>query len=161
MTTYTITQVKDGILRVEYDNGPYWAEFPVTPDMTQEAIDALAYQYAPKTGIGAPAGLQVGVQRPAIPLPVDPRSQMRAYRLAFEDACSQTAYGDGTLLEAIDLLLAGLPATQRRRYENITIFERLKPEVAAFLQNPNAINLTDSEVDDLFLKAMEIEGTIP
>lgn len=86
------------------------------------------------------------------------RPTMRAYRLAFEDACSQTAYGEGTLLEAIDALLALLGSAQTRRYNNITIFERLKPEVTAFLQNPQAINLTDTEVDNLFILAMEIEA---
>ena len=86
------------------------------------------------------------------------RAGMRAYRLAFEDVCAATPYGDGTLLDATDALLAGLPARQARRYGNITIFERLRPEVPAFLQNPDAINLTDAQIDDLFRLAMRIEA---
>ena len=89
------------------------------------------------------------------------REGMAAYRLAFEDACSQTPVGNASLLEAIDDLLAALPSLQARRYNNITIFERLKPEVTAFLQNPEAINLTDEQVDDLFRLAMQIERAAP
>ncbi|MEN9924727.1 MAG: hypothetical protein RL268_853 [Pseudomonadota bacterium] len=81
---------------------------------------------------------------------IERATDMKAYRLAFEDACEETAFGEGTLLDAIDALLAAADPMTRRRYANITIFERLRPEVAGFLQNPAGINLTDSEVDALF-----------
>lgn len=86
------------------------------------------------------------------------RTRMAAYRLAFEDACARSAYGPGTLLEAVDATLQAVSASERRRYRNITIFERLRPEIGAFLQNPAGINLTDAQIDDLFRLAMQIEA---
>lgn len=88
----------------------------------------------------------------------DERTRMAAYRLAFEDACAQSAYGAGTLLEAVDAALQAVSASERRRYQNITIFERLRPEIGAFLQSPAGINLTDAQIDDLFRLAMQIEA---
>lgn len=86
------------------------------------------------------------------------RAAMRAYRLAFEDACAATSYGAGNLLDAIDAAKLAAGPAQARRYDNITIFERTKPEVAAFLQQPGGIELPDEAVDELFRLAMQIEA---
>ena len=85
-----------------------------------------------------------------------PRSEMRAYRLAFEDAAAGTPYGEGTLLDAIDGLVLSLGPAAARRYQNITIFERLRPEVTQFLIA--GLGLTDEQVDDLFVSAMALEA---
>lgn len=91
-------------------------------------------------------------------LQVERAVEMKAYRLAFEDACAETAFGPGSLLDAIDALLAAADPMTRRRYANITIFERLRPEVAAFLQNPAGINLSDAAVDAVFRLAKTKEA---
>ena len=84
------------------------------------------------------------------------RAGMRAYRLAFEDAAAATPYGEGTLLDAVDALVLSLGPAAARRYQNITIFERLRPEVAQFLIA--GLGLTDEQVDDLFAAAMALEA---
>lgn len=129
--------------------------YPYTVD------DVPAYSSTVET-VGPGAFYQQGVQWrrgwvvSAIPIE-QRRAEMRAYRLAFEDACAQTAYGQGTLLGAIDTLLASLGSAQARRYNNITIFERTKSEVNDFLIV--ALGMTEEQVDNLFLLAMQIEGT--
>lgn len=85
------------------------------------------------------------------------RARMQVYRLAFEDAASVLPLGGGYLLGAIDGVLAALPEGDRRRYLNITIFERWRPEVTAFLQNPAGIDLPDAAIDTLFRLAMGLE----
>lgn len=87
----------------------------------------------------------------------DERARMSAYRLSWEDAAAELSLGDGSLLDAIDDVLASVPASQVRRYNNITIFERVKPEIAAYLQNPDAINLPPVAIDVLFRLAMDLE----
>jgi hypothetical protein len=123
----------------------YW-----TPDGTRHVITALGQTVPVGASLTAP-----------VPSPADllasERLTMQAYRLAFEDAASVLPLGGTFLLVTIDALLSALPLADRRRYQNITIFERWRPEVAGFLQNPAGINLPDAAIDTLFRLAMDLE----
>ena len=58
MTQYNIEKIEDGIATVRYaDNS--WANLVLSADMTQEDLDDLALQFAPKTGV-APSFATVG-----------------------------------------------------------------------------------------------------
>lgn len=58
MTQYNIEKIEDGIATVRYaDNS--WAELVLSADMTQEDLDDLALQFAPKVGV-APSFATVG-----------------------------------------------------------------------------------------------------
>ena len=80
MTQYNIEKVEDGIATLRYaDNS--WAEIILASDMTQEDLDDLALQYAPKAGV-APSFAKVGFTstasakpepEPVVEEPVDDR----------------------------------------------------------------------------------------
>ena len=58
MTQYNIEKIENGIATVRYaDNS--WAELVLSADMTQEDLDDLALQFAPKVGV-APSFATVG-----------------------------------------------------------------------------------------------------
>lgn len=58
MTQYNIEKIEGGIATVRYaDNS--WAELILSADMTQEDLDDLALQFAPKVGV-APSFATVG-----------------------------------------------------------------------------------------------------
>lgn len=58
MTNYNIEKIKDGVATLRYaDNS--WAEITLASNMTQEDLDDLALQYAPKAGV-APSFAKVG-----------------------------------------------------------------------------------------------------
>ena len=58
MTQYNIEKIEGGIATVRYaDNS--WANIVLSADMTQEDLDDLALQFAPKTGV-APDFATVG-----------------------------------------------------------------------------------------------------
>ena len=58
MTNYNIEKVEDGIATLRYaDNS--WTEVVLASDMTEEDLDDLALQYAPKTGV-APSFAKAG-----------------------------------------------------------------------------------------------------
>jgi len=58
MTQYNIEKIEGGIATVRYaDNS--WAELVLSADMTQEDLDDLALQFAPKVGV-APSFATVG-----------------------------------------------------------------------------------------------------
>lgn len=50
MTNYNIEKIEDGVATLRYANNS-WAEIVLASDMTQEDLDDLALQYAPKTGV--------------------------------------------------------------------------------------------------------------
>jgi hypothetical protein len=132
-------------LAVDLRGTAYWLA-----DGTPGTIEAV--------GEGLPAGASLTPPGPDAPAVLAAeRRTMQVYRLAFEDAASVLPLGGGYLLGAIDGVLAALPEADRRRYLNITIFERWRPEVAAFLQNPGAIHLPDGAIDTLFRLAMGLE----
>jgi len=58
MTQYNIEKLENGIATVRYADGS-WAELRLSADMTQEDVDDLAFQFAPKIGV-APSFLNVG-----------------------------------------------------------------------------------------------------
>jgi len=58
MTQYNIEKLEDGIATVRYADGS-WAELRLSADMTQEDVDDLAFQFAPKVGV-APSFISVG-----------------------------------------------------------------------------------------------------
>jgi len=58
MTQYNIEKIENGIATVRYaDNS--WAKLVLSADMTQEDLDDLALQFAPKVGV-APSFATVG-----------------------------------------------------------------------------------------------------
>jgi len=58
MTQYNIEKIDNGIATLRYaDNS--WAELVLSADMTQEDLDDLALQFAPKVGV-APSFATVG-----------------------------------------------------------------------------------------------------
>lgn len=87
MTAYNIEEVNNGIAKVRYaDNS--WAELVLAADMTQEDLDDLALQFAPKTGV-APSFASVGFTstasakpEPIIEEAVDERPAWLTARLA-------------------------------------------------------------------------------
>ena len=78
MTAYNIEKIEGGIATVRYaDNS--WANLVLSADMTQEDLDDLALQFAPKTGV-APSFATVGFTstasakpEPIVEEPVDDR----------------------------------------------------------------------------------------
>lgn len=99
MTNYNIEKVEDGIATLRYaDNS--WAELVLASDMTQEDLDDLALQFAPKSGV-APSFATVGFTSTASakPEPVEPEvvDDRPAWLIA-----RQAAYGSlGSQLEYI------------------------------------------------------------
>lgn len=66
---YTVESIVDGIAKVVYEDGSY-AHLVLSADMTEEQVDALANEFAPKSG-DAPAFLAVGQSRTAQPVIVE------------------------------------------------------------------------------------------
>jgi hypothetical protein len=98
MTQYNIEKIENGIATVRYaDNS--WAELRLAADMTQEDLDDLAWQYAPKEGV-APAFVTVGAistasakPEPIVEEPIDDRPQWLIDRIeAYGPATSQIEY---------------------------------------------------------------------
>jgi len=58
MTQYNIEKVENGIATVRYAGGSF-AELVLASDMTEEDLDDLALQFAPKTGV-APSFAKTG-----------------------------------------------------------------------------------------------------
>lgn len=90
MTQYNIEKIEGGIATVRYaDNS--WAELILSANMTQEDLDDLALQFAPKAGV-APSFAAVGFTSTASakPEPVEPEfvDDRPAWLIARE-----TAYG--------------------------------------------------------------------
>lgn len=85
------------------------------------------------------------------------RAGMRASRRAFMLACADTPHGGGTLYEAVQAALAGLPATHRARIalETITEFRRTRSDMGAFAAR---FGLSAEDMDALFRRAMQIEA---
>jgi len=85
--SYTITAIDGDLLTVEYTDGS-WAQFRVTEGMTQENVDDLAYQFAPKPVGNPPAFVVVGSQNTAQPMPatqLSPEELRRAYYVVEAD----------------------------------------------------------------------------
>lgn len=75
MTQYNIEKLDNGIATIRYaDNS--WAEFPLSANMTQEDLDDLAHQFAPKIGV-APTFVTVGLTSTASakPEPIEPEPE--------------------------------------------------------------------------------------
>ena len=49
MTQYVVEKLENGIATIRYFDGS-WAEVVLSSDMTQEDLDDLAHQFAPKAG---------------------------------------------------------------------------------------------------------------
>jgi hypothetical protein len=67
---YKITEIINGIARVEYGDGS-WAQIALRADMAPEELDELAYQFGPKPA-AAPAFIEAGLKRLAQPAPKAP-----------------------------------------------------------------------------------------
>lgn len=75
MTQYNIEKIESGIATVRYaDNS--WAELVLSADMTQEDLDDLALQFAPKVGV-TPSFATVGFTSTASakPEPIQPEPE--------------------------------------------------------------------------------------
>lgn len=108
MTQYNIEKLNDGIATIRYANGS-WAELRLSADMTQEDIDDLAFQFAPKTGV-APSFVSVGFTSTASakpePIVEDPVDETPAW-------LSQRVEAYGTLESQIEYITEnGLEAWQ-------------------------------------------------
>jgi len=106
MTQYNIEKIEGGIATVRYaDNS--WAELVLSADMTQEDLDDLALQFAPKVGV-APSFATVGFTstasakpEPVIAEPVDDRpAWLIAREAAYGSLASQVEYITENGLEA-------------------------------------------------------------
>ena len=117
MTQYNIEKIEGGIATVRYaDNS--WANLVLSADMTQEDLDDLALQFAPKTGV-APSFATVGFTSTASAKPepvVEPIADDRPdWQVAREEAygtvASQLEYITENGLEAWQTKVAGIKAT--------------------------------------------------
>ena len=118
MTQYNIEKIEGGIAAVRYaDNS--WAELVLSADMTQEDLDDLALQFAPKTGV-APSFATVGFTSTASAKPepiveeeeyVDDRpAWLIAREAAYGSLASQVEYITENGLEAWQAHVAGIKA---------------------------------------------------
>ena len=75
MTQYNVEKLENGIATVRYADGS-WAELRLSADMTQEDVDDLAFQFAPKEGV-APSFISVGATSTASakPEPIEPEPE--------------------------------------------------------------------------------------
>ena len=75
MTQYNIEKLDNGIATIRYSDDS-WAEFPLSATMTQEDLDDLAHQFAPKIGV-APTFATVGLTSTASakPEPIEPEPE--------------------------------------------------------------------------------------
>lgn len=116
MTQYNIEKIEGGIATLRYaDNS--WAEIVLASDMTQEDLDDLALQYAPKTGV-VPSFATVGFTSTASakpePIAEEPVDDRPAWLIAREAAYgtleSQLEYITENGLEAWQTKVAGIKA---------------------------------------------------
>ena len=116
MTQYNIEKIEGGIATVRYaDNS--WAELVLSADMTQEDLDDLALQFAPKTGV-APSFATVGFTStasakpdPIVEEPVDDRAAwLIAREAAYGSLASQVEYITENGLDAWQTKVAEIKA---------------------------------------------------
>ena len=116
MTQYNIEKIEGGIATVRYaDNS--WAELVLSADMTQEDLDDLALQFAPKTGV-APSFATVGFTStasakpgPIVEEPVDDRpAWLIAREAAYGSLASQVEYITENGLDAWQTKVAEIKA---------------------------------------------------
>ena len=116
MTQYNVEKLENGIATVRYADGS-WAELRLSADMTQEDLDDLAFQFAPKEGV-APSFVSVGASstasakpEPIIEEPVDDRPAWLIARLeAYGSTVSQLEYITENGLEAWQTRVAEIKA---------------------------------------------------
>jgi hypothetical protein len=69
MSNYTIEKIENGIATIRYPDQS-WAEVVLKADMTEDELDALAWDFKPKIGASPVSiNLTVGQTRTASPLP--------------------------------------------------------------------------------------------
>ena len=113
MTQYNIEKIEGGIATVRYaDNS--WANLVLSADMTQEDLDDLALQFAPKIGV-APSFATVGFTSTASAKPgsivVDDRpAWLIAREAAYGSLASQVEYITENCLEAWQTHVADIKA---------------------------------------------------
>tara|TARA_R100001443_G_scaffold100135_1_gene107409 strand:- start:99 stop:413 length:315 start_codon:yes stop_codon:yes gene_type:complete len=76
MADYTVEKIDNGIATLRYADSS-WAEVVLSSDMTEEKLDDLALQYAPKTG-AKPSFLSVGQNRTAAAIEIKASEDERA-----------------------------------------------------------------------------------
>lgn len=116
MTQYNVEKLENGIATVRYADGS-WAELRLSANMTQEDVDDLAFQFAPKEGV-APSFLSVGATstasakpEPIIEEPVNETPAWLAARMeAYGSPISQLEYITENGLEAWQAHVAEIKA---------------------------------------------------
>jgi len=113
MTQYNIEKIEGGIATVRYaDNS--WANIVLSADMTQEDLDDLALQFAPKNGV-APSFATVGFTSTASakPEPIQPEPEEYVDERPAWLIARQDAYG--TLASQLEYITEnGLDAWQTK-----------------------------------------------
>ncbi len=94
MTDYNIEKIENGIATVRYSDDS-WAELTLSKDMTEEDLNDLAHQYAPKQGV-APSFAKVGFKSTASAKPgaevVEPEAWLAARLDAYGTYAEQLEY---------------------------------------------------------------------
>lgn len=159
--SYTITEVNGDLITVEFEDGS-WARVRVSADMTQQNVDDLVYQFAPKPSGSAPAFLAPGQQHQAAPVPepepvvLTPEEQLAAERAAM--VCSplqgRLALRQAGLLASVEAAIVAADDVTKDAFEYAVEWRRN----SAMMQTlASTIGVTAEQMDDLFRAAMQIE----
>lgn len=105
MTQYIVEKLENGTATLRYSDGS-WAEIVLSSDMTQEDLDDVAHQFAPKIGV-APSFVSSGLTSTASAKPVSVEDEstrtpnwMQNRIYAYGDPMSQLEYITENGLEA-------------------------------------------------------------
>ena len=90
MTQYIVEKLENGIAILRYSDGS-WAEIILSSDMTQEDLDDVAHQFAPKVG-SAPKFVSKGFTSKAKAKTISVEDESEAAPLWLQNRIS--AYGD-------------------------------------------------------------------
>lgn len=157
---YTITEVNGDLITVVFPDES-WAQVRVSADMTQENVDDLVYQFAPKSIGQGPAFLQPGETRQAAPAPepeppvLTPEEQLAAERAAM--VCSplqgRLALRQVGMFDQVQAAIAAADDTTKDAFEYAVEWRRTSPMMVSLAA---AIGLGETQMDDLFRTAMAI-----
>lgn len=160
---YTITEVDGDLITVTFEGGS-WAQVRVSADMTQEAVDDLVFQFAPKPVGPAPAFLTPGQARKAAPIPapapvvLTPEEELAQERESM--VCSplqgRLALRQVQMLKPVEAVVAESDEITKEAFQYATEWHRNSPLILSLVNNP-VINMTEEQMDDLFRAAMAIK----
>ena len=150
---YTVEKITSGIAKVTYPNGS-WAEIVLTEDMTQNDLDYLASDFAPKTG-NTPSFLTEGAKRATKTRPVtessnwtqekvDALTTKQLAEMARGERDSELRGSDWVAIKALESGSAVPDAWKTYRQEL-----RDLPAVGTSKWNPRGVYNTDNDSCDL------------